>query len=678
MNSSLSQAQRPVSRLRFLSLVPISVHQWFLLLFLIGTTAHAQWQTTSYTLKGGWNSIYLSGDAKQQPLADLFPAAVLEVWRWIPNPEQVQFIESPLIPSAGTPEWKTWKRDGSVTTLTPELMTGQSAYLVFCSGLATDTHALSLKQAPKIPGSRWVRNGANLLGFPTFKNGANYPLFSAYFTTFPAAIAANTKVFKYVGGPLGASNPLQVFSPTTDRVDRTQAYWFSAEVVGDYVSPIEISLSSSDGLAFGKTGSLITMYVKNRTAAPVTLTLTPTASEAAPAGQTTVAAAVPLSRRTFNTTTLQSEETPITAAFTEVIAPQTTVELLLGINRGDPSMSGAAEDASFASFLRVTDSGNLMDVFLPATAQKSSQSGLWVGDITLTNVSNKVSNKARATAAASLTTGTVTSVALAEGTTGGFGYTSAPGVTIAPPPAGGVTATATATVANGSVTGFTITNPGSGYAIASPKVEIDPPPPQTGSSVPTPFSMRTLLHVPDTGAAKLLSQIFLGKLAPPTNGYGLCALESLLKQDEKSSAQRLVAAHMPLTLPVAGTGSVAGSLEFTVQIPYNDPTNPFLHRYHPDHDNKSPRFENLTPLNGKDDYTALLSDGVEAPAITRVCTFTFTASPPPGSSVTSGWGSAVIGGTYSEAITGIHKEELTLSGIFELRRASEIGVLITQ
>jgi hypothetical protein len=637
--------------------------------------SHAQWQTTAYTLKGGWNSIYLSGDAKQQPLADLFPAAVLEVWRWVPNPEQAGFMESPLIPAPGTPEWKTWKRDGSVTTLTPELMTGQAAYLVFCSGVAADTYALSLKQSPKIPGGRWVRNGANLLGFPTFKNGANYPLFSAYFTTFPAAIAANTKVFKYVGGPLGASNPLQVFSPTTERVDRTQAYWFSAEVVGDYVSPIEISLSSSDGLAFGKTGSLITMYVKNRTAAPVTLTLTPTAGEAAPAGQTIVAAAVPLRRRTFNTTTLQPEETPITAAFTEVIAPQTTVELLFGINRGDPSMSGAATDASFASFLRVTDSGNLMDVFLPATAQKSSQSGLWVGDITLTNVSNKVSNKARATAAASLTTGTVTSVAVVAGTTGGFGYTSAPGVTIAPPPAGGVTATATATVANGSVTGFTITNPGSGYAIASPKVEIDPPPPQTGSSVPTPFPMRTLLHVSDTGAAKLLSQVFLGKLAPPTNGYGLCAVESLLKQDEKSSAQRLVAAHMPLTLPVAGTGSVAGSLEFTVQIPYNDPTNPFLHRYHPDHDNKSPRFELLNPLNGKTATTALLSDGVEAPAITRVCTFTFTDEPPSGSSVTSGWGSAVIGGTYSEAITGIHKEALTLSGIFELRRASEIGVL---
>lgn len=636
---------------------------------------HAQWQTTSYTLKGGWNSIYLSGDAKQQPLADLFPAAVIEVWRWIPNPEQTGFMESPLIPAPGTPEWKTWRRDGSVTTLTPELMTGQSAYLVRCSGVATDVYALSLKQSPKIPGNRWVRNGANLLGFPTFKNGATYPLFSAYFTTFPAAIAANTKVFKYVGGELGASNPLQVFSPTTERVDRTQAYWFSAEVVGDYVSPIEISLSSSDGLAFGRTGSLITMYVKNRTAAPVTLTLTPTASEAAPAGQTVVAAAVPLTRRTFNTSTLQYEETPISAAFAEVIAPGTTVELLFGINRGDPAMTSAAVDAFFASFLRVTDSGSLMDLYLPATAQKSSPSGLWVGDISLTNVSNKVSNKARANATASLTSGTVTSVALAPNTTGGFGYTSAPGVTIAAPPAGGVTATATATVANGSVTGFTITNPGSGYAIASPKVEIDPPPPQTGSSVPTPFSLRTLMHVPDTGSVKLLSQVFLGKLAPPTNGYGLCAVESLLKQDEKSSAQRLVAAHMPLTLPVSGTGSVAGSLEFEVQIPYNDPTNPFLHRYHPDHDNKDARFQNLTPLNGKDGTNALLSDGVEAPAITRVCTFTFTASPPPGSSVTSGWGSAVIGGTYSEAITGIHKEALTLTGTFELRRASEIGVL---
>ena len=75
--------------------------------------AHAQWQTTTYTLKGGWNAIHLSGDASYNTIENLLPATVEEVWRWNPNPNQVQFTSSPLIPSAGTPEWSTWRRSGA-------------------------------------------------------------------------------------------------------------------------------------------------------------------------------------------------------------------------------------------------------------------------------------------------------------------------------------------------------------------------------------------------------------------------------------------------------------------------------------------------------------------------------------------------------------------------------------
>jgi hypothetical protein len=62
--------------------------------------------------------------------------------------------------------------------------------------------------------------------------------------------------------------------------------------------------------------------------------------------------------------------------------------------------------------------------------------------------------------------------------------------------------------------------------------------------------------------------------------------------------------------------------------------------------------------------TAKMSDGVEAPAITRVCTFTFTAA-----------GGSVISGTYREILTGVHRKPIQLTGTFELRRASEIGTL---
>ena len=93
------------------------------LLFTVATlfltaTAHAQWQNTTYTLKGGWNSIYLHGDASHATPDELFAAhtEVLEVWRWNPNPTQVGFTTTPLIPSAGTAEWSVWQRRRRVET----------------------------------------------------------------------------------------------------------------------------------------------------------------------------------------------------------------------------------------------------------------------------------------------------------------------------------------------------------------------------------------------------------------------------------------------------------------------------------------------------------------------------------------------------------------------------------
>lgn len=545
-----------------------------LCLWFSTTTARAQWQTTTYTLKGGWNAIYLTGDAPQDTLTNLFPAEVVEVWRWNTNPTQVQFMESPSTPSAGTPEWSVWKR-GFPQDSDYSQLTGQTAYLVKCSGTTANTYIAAIPQIPLPPRATWVRNGANLMGFPSKLNGT-YPTISNYFATFPAAIAANTKVFKYIGGELSAGNPIQVFSNLSEPLDRTKAYWFSAEVVENFQTPLEINLSNSAGIDFGRSGSIITVRIRNRSATAVTLTLAAVNSILSPSGQTAILAPVPLTRRVFNTTTLVWDAIPITAAYDEIIPGLGTVELQFGIDRG--AMTGDS-NSLYASFLRLTDGGNLMDVMLPARAQQSILTGLWAGDILVSAVNSK-----------------------------------APG---------------------------------------SP-----------GNTTPEPFKLRTLLHLDTGGTARLLSQVFLGQLAVLPNDVGICTLESLLKQDAKANAQRLVAAHMPLDQIITGSGTMAvpGSLACTITVPFNDPTNPFVHQYHPDHDNKNARFQ-------------AVGAGVESYNITRTCTFTFTATPPPGSGVTSGWGSSVLGGTYSETIAGLHKEPITLSGIFELQRASEIGTL---
>jgi hypothetical protein len=548
---------------------------WASVLFLsICGPTQAQWRTSTYSLKGGWNAINLTGDASYDTIDNLLPSSVIEVWRWNPNPNQVQFTSSPLLPTEGTPEWNVWKRSGVGNTFST--LTGPGTFLVRCSGVATDTYSVPIKQSPRLPRTSWVRNGANLNGFATFKNGASFPTFSSYFATFPTAIAASTKIYKYVGGELGPGNPLQVFSPTAERVDGNQAYWFSAEVVGDFSGPVKMSFSSSDALGFGRTGTSVKAQFYNRSDAVVTLTLTPADSETEPASQPGVTGSVPLTQRIFNTTTLVEDDVPITGPVTVVLAPKATTTVTFGINR--TAMTGPA-NSLYASLLRITDSGNLMEQYLPVSAQKDTLAGLWIGDVRVTNVGSQVAGA-------------------------------------------------------------------------------------TGTTTQREFPLRTLLHVTDAGTARLLSQVFLGQLAAPGNDTGVCTTEALLKQDAKASAQRFVATHMPLNQVVTGAGGLTGlpgTVSCTITVPFNDPTNPFVHQYHPDHDNKDARFQ---PLGA----------GVESHNISRACTFTFTTIPPPGSS-SIGWGSSIIGGTYAETITGVHKNPITVSGTFELRRASEIGTL---
>ncbi len=557
----------PVSRV-------FRVFHVFLLALFLASLARAQWQTTTYTLKGGWNSIYLHGDATHATIDQLVAdnPEILEIWRWNTNPTQTQFETSPLIPSAGTPEWTRWVRGAPEQTSLAQLP-GRYAYLVRCTGTIANTYNFSLTQKILPPGNAWVRNGANLMGFPARFSDA-YPLFSDYFATFPAVIAANTRIYKYVGGDLGPGNPIQVFSPISERLDRNQAYWFEAPVVSNFYAPLEISPSNLDGLHFGRNGALITVRVRNRTSAAVTLTVSPVNSAAAPVGQEQLTGAVPLTRRTFNTSTATYTEAAIGTGFNEVIGPQSAIELRIGLDRAQ--MSGSP-GALYASFLRFTDSGNLLDVYLPASARVTSMAGLWIGDIALNGVESKTP----------------------------------------------------------------------GY---------------TGTATTSSFPLRTLLHVDNSGTARLLSHVFLGRLAPSPNNLGLCTKESGLLATDKANATRFTSAHLPPDT-VIGTGSgsmgLGTTLTRTVVIPFDGATNPFVHQYHPDHDNKDARFNPVG--NGNESYT-----------VTRVCTFTFLATPPPGTSG-EGWGASVMGGTYSETITGLHRQPITITGTFRLRRASELG-----
>jgi hypothetical protein len=539
---------------------------------LLTVSAHGQWQTVTYKLKSGWNAIYLHGDASYVAPGSLFGSypEVQEVWRWNTNPDQAGFTSTPLSPTSGTPEWSTWTRSGNTSSLSG--MTGQTAYLVKCSA-ARD---VAIVQRSLPPATTWVRNGANLLGFPTKLNGA-YPTFARYFSTFTPAITGSSKIYKYVGGELGINNPAPLFSTNTETVDRNTAYWFSSEVVGNFYAPVQITLSLASGLDFGRSGSVITARVTNRTSTVMALTIAPVPSYSAPPGQEPITAPVPLTRRSFDSGTAAWSESLISGAYNESVPANSSVELSFGIDR--TAMTGAV-DAFYASLLRFTDGGNQFDILLPATARRDSLAGLWVGEARVTAVTSKAQEDA-----------------------------------------------------------------------------IKPTDPKTA------FPLRYLVHVADDGTARVLSQVFLGTLEAGAHAYGICTKESGLQSTSKAKAMRLVATHLPLDRVLggesgSGTFGLGATLNRNIVLAYDDPANPFVHQYHPDHDNLD--------ANG-----TKLAAGVESYNVTRAVKFEFAPTSPG----TPGWGSSVMGGTYSETITGLHKDALKVTGTFELQRLSELGTI---
>jgi hypothetical protein len=538
-----------------------------LLALAAATTAHAEWRTIHYSLRGGWSGIWLHGDATHKTPSELFAAfpSVVEIWRWNPNPDAIRFTTSPAVTDEPSPEWTIWKRNDE-TEQKLSAMLGQSAYLVRCSGASSTSIQVPITQRMRPPATTWLVSGANFMGFPTASPAPNM---AGYFGSFLQPITTPNRTYKYIGGELGDFNPMQI-SPSVELLDRNTAYWFEAQAVSDFTGPVKFEVPNSDGLAFGRALSIITIGLTNRTTSAITLRFKAESSEPAPTGQTPIKGPVSLRMKTSST----AQDVALTGELEITLPASGRADVQFLVDRS--AMTGGQSDR-FASLLKITDTAKLQEVWLPVSALPATPAGLWVGQI---DVGEVVSNV-----------------------------------------------------------------PGS-----------------PGATTPRPFPLRTLIHVDGNGAARLLSQAFLGPLAQDGT-LGVCVDEASLASDRKGDAMRLVSSHMPLDRIIDGSGNFAiGSvLSHVIEIPFNDPVNPFVHQYHPDHDNRDAR---LMPL----------PVGTESYHITRRCEFAFQPTPTDGQPAAD-WGTSTYGGNYTETISGPHKQPLVVRGSFVLRRISEVADL---
>ena len=213
--------------------------------------------------------------------------------------------------------------------------------------------------------------------------------------------------------------------------------------------------------------------------------------------------------------------------------------------------------------------------------------------------------------------------------------------------------------------------------------------------VPTPtkatLPLRVMLHVDHTGEVRLLKEVIQmwkdGVLSPAGDGtnvisttpgrYVLLTDDALVSQykgvanrDGELVGRRISAIGFDFeeqSLLMAGAFG-AGRIAVTNHVPPTFRTNPFRHKFHPDHDNLSPDYQSYRQ---------------EAPDIHRFIALDFSlryppelelpvATPPPG------WGRDRIGGLYQEELIGLHKEPILVQGTFELERISLIDRLNDQ
>lgn len=598
----------------------------------VAPRASAQWLTQTNVLPPGWSAVYLYVDPSGVP--NVIPAAtglplsfgnpIDQIWLWKYPASSAQYINNPLSPLSGGGQWLTWQLNPTNSANTLVNLVPNSAYLVHNS--AASNYTWTVKGQPVAPSYSWDLTGLNFIGFPT--PVVNPPSFQKYFAQAPA-FASVAQYFAYTGGPFSILNPQQVFSPFITPVMRGQAYWVSATNVNNtYFGPFKITLPAVSGIAFGANAGQQTLHLINVTTNTLTIYAQLRPSETPPAGQASIAGPPPLlvegalnsSNLTYGYTALDGG---VVTSWTlpPYGHPGCDIPVVIGVNRF--ALTNAA-GAFYAGFLRFTDSLGFSDVAVPVSAVSANNAGLWVGSASISQVGSYMK-----TYATNLDGSYVFTT-----TTNYFGAQA-------------------------------VVTTNSSYLVTGLNTNL--------GAVPTAFPLRLIVFNDGTNAT-LLQRVYYG-IRQDTNVV-VATTESVLDAAHLNQARRISCSSLPWTAgntvwPFAGQLLLGATLTTTVTEPYDDQAaNPFLHTYHPDHNNLD--LNQIPPQE--------LPQGSQSFGLTRG--ITLTVAPNTADFITLTTANSSLTGYYQETTTlsglGGATRTFTSAGTFKLVQISPIATLTTQ
>jgi hypothetical protein len=429
---------------------------------------------------------------------------------------------------------------------------------------------------------------------------AQPPTFQAFFSSSPAHSDPATGLVRNIYRLNNASSQWQLVNPN-DTLASGVAYWVFTVGASSYAGPISATTVIGDGLDYNEVSSQLLLTLQNNTPSAATASLMDLG-----------AGPRPLAYYQFTPGDLSPAWLDLRQTQPFALDPGASRNLRLAIRRAQ--MTGT----NYTTVLQLSD-GQGTRILVPVSASRPAavvsasggipvglQVGLWVGDITVN--------------------------AVAE-------------------------------------TRFNPTNP---------------------TPTKSAFDLRILLHVDTNGVTRLLREaIQMFQPGTTTNNaagqnvvsqpgrYVLLTDDTLLPQYQGATVRdgvpvgrRFSTSSFDFDPPggtnyvsMSGTFGISNSIGCTITLQPTTPTNPFLHRYHPDHDN----------LDGN--YQPIVLGQPEVFTIVRQVQLQFTPTDPTGQTTDPDYGYRSIGGNYSETVSGLHNNSLVCSGIFHLTKVIDTPVL---
>lgn len=556
-------------------------------------------------LKPGWNAIYLRVEPTNRDIRSVFSnLPIASIWRWIPDETGAEFVEDPAEGLENIDGWFAWFPEPRPEAFLSNLyrIDPNTAYLVEVEG--NESHEIAIEGRPKHRSQHWESDAFTLTGLPVSEIAP--PTFEEYFETSNA----------HIGQPVYRLDP----DGTWHEVDKSstairdgEAYWIHTRGNSRFQGKMGLILDQGDSLEYSAALTEVTFVLRNRSGRDSSFMI-----------------------RRLNGTTL-----PMAYLYEDPETGQSDWPFLQN-QLVVPAPEGENLQMTFA-VLREQFGRSRMEQVFEITDESGQRILLHAGGNTIQPISEAATERSKGSKTMRNDAGLMDS--------------------------------------HDEIVSY------AGLWVGSIKIDAVSES-QQGGVEPTPvrdaFSQRVIIHVDSSGQARLLKDVIQmwedGTTAPSSIDPDLNEVEEpgryVLLTDKSLIAlysgavnrggrqvglrYSTVAYDFPdIEQEFSGAFGPGEQLSTTLVVDPEMPTNPFQHRFHPDHDNLDAQFLNFEQ---------------EAYQVTRDIRLVFTTEDPEGREP-PGWGDSLLGGEFEGAISGLHRNTIFTSGTFRLRRVSAVPVL---